>query len=410
MFPLSNVYTDAAHRLASKHRLLDVTRTHILEHKVRFLDSERVPRRVKRLLSNPLIERTLSVRGVADELRKAVSLEQLSPLAHSELERVIGATDFVPAWFLSRGAELRRTVGRVRARTASGKDLKGTGVLVGPRLLLTNFHVLDWSDISQDSLTDILPHSLVEFDYEEQFNGTMQPISTFRLDPATLLLTSRWDDLDYVLVALNDRSNEGAISVSDFGYNRLAGDLGKINRGEPVFIIQHPYGQPKQVVLQNNRLIDRDEDLPYLTYEADTDFGSSGAPVFNRQWEVVALHHSSEIARDQQGRILAKDDSLWEPSMGSTLIKYLSLNEGVRVSRILADLADKLVKLREVGFQAVSVTECCSPTGGDLLEMALRTHLGASPSTISAPIVIERNQSLSSTLPARNYVGFPTPD
>jgi endonuclease G, mitochondrial len=410
MDTLSKIYTQATERLASKHQLLDETYRHVLEQKVRYLDSERIPKRVERLLQNPLMEKLFSERGVADELRQATSLDQLSPAAQSELERVIGGTDFMPAWFLSRGAELRRTSARVRARTASGRDLKGTGFLVGPRLLLTNFHVLDWSDIGQESLTHILPHSLLEFDYEEQFNGIMQPVATFRLEPTTLLLASPWDQLDYVLVAVQQRSNEGAVSIDSFGYNRLAGDLGKIARGEPVFIIQHPNGQPKQVVLQNNRLIDRDEDLPYLTYEADTDRGSSGAPVFNRQWEVVALHHSAEIARDGDGQILAKDGSLWQAEMGSAQIRYLSLNEGVRVSRILANLAAKLGILRKNGLNAIGDPERCSPEGVELLDVTLHTHLGVAPTDLIAPIPIERHVTISSVSVARSSGSFSRPE
>ena len=62
-------------------------------------------------------------------------------------------------------------------------------------------------------------------------------------------------------------------------------------------IVQHPRGQKKQIALRENQfvcLID-----PFVHYRADTEAGSSGSPVFNDQWEVVALHHAGVPAPEQ---------------------------------------------------------------------------------------------------------------
>jgi V8-like Glu-specific endopeptidase len=57
-----------------------------------------------------------------------------------------------------------------------------------------------------------------------------------------------------------------------------------------VNIIQHPAGQSKVIALYHNVVayVD-DRRVQYLT---DTLPGSSGSPVFDSQWRVVALHHS----------------------------------------------------------------------------------------------------------------------
>lgn len=279
--------------------------------------------------------------------------------------------------------------------------------MVGPRLFLTNYHALDWSDIGEEGLAAILPYSEVELDYEEQFTGQMERAATFKLEPSVLTLASPWYALDYVLVALSPTSREGT-SLEAFGYNRLAGDLGKINKGEPVYVIQHPNGQPKQVVLQHNRLIDRDDASPYLTYEADTDRGSSGSPVFNRQWEVVALHHSVEIARDDQGRVLARDGTIWTQAMGSDQIRYLDLNEGIRISQVLSDLALKRAQVSTSTPGPLVLPERCSPLGATLLDEALKTHLGATPAELMTPV------PAAVTIPPvavrRGAGGFPRPE
>jgi V8-like Glu-specific endopeptidase len=58
-----------------------------------------------------------------------------------------------------------------------------------------------------------------------------------------------------------------------------------------VCIIQHPGGQTKKVALQHNLV--RDVDTEKIQYWTDTDLGSSGSPVFDDRWDVVALHHFS---------------------------------------------------------------------------------------------------------------------
>jgi V8-like Glu-specific endopeptidase len=73
------------------------------------------------------------------------------------------------------------------------------------------------------------------------------------------------------------------------------------DQGEFVNIIQHPSGhQPKALALCDNQLVDVLDSC--LHYQTDTAPGSSGAPVYNDQWEVIALHHSG-ARRDEAGHI-----------------------------------------------------------------------------------------------------------
>ena len=66
--------------------------------------------------------------------------------------------------------------------------------------------------------------------------------------------------------------------------------------GRFVTIVQHPRGEKKQIALRENRIVDVLDS--FLHYEADTEPGSSGSPVFDDGWEVVALHHASVRAPD----------------------------------------------------------------------------------------------------------------
>lgn len=85
--------------------------------------------------------------------------------------------------------------------------------------------------------------------------------------------------------------------------------------GEHVSIIQHPGGGAKQIALTANQVVNLfDHRLQYTT---DTLPGSSGSPVFNDAWNVVALHHAG-------GNLLknARGDRMYA-------------NEGILVSKIL---------------------------------------------------------------------------
>ncbi|MEF2279095.1 endonuclease [Deinococcus sp. YIM 134068] len=235
------------------------------------------------------------------------------------LERLLGRNDLLGVAYLDLARSAARAVGRVVLRGASGRTVGyGTGWLCGPHTLLTNQHVLE---DAQDART-----AVVEFDYELRADGTPSRSVTLSLDPDTLFLTS--EALDYALVAVQG-------DTSPFGWLPLIGTTGKVLVGEALSIVQHPGGEPKQVALRENRLVDLLPD--FLHYETDTAPGSSGSPVFNDAWEVVALHHSGVPRTDGQGRTLRRDGQPARPGDPDTVIDWIA-NEGVRVSRIVEDL------------------------------------------------------------------------
>ena len=96
-----------------------------------------------------------------------------------------------------------------------------------------------------------------------------------------------------------------------------------ILKSEYINIIQHPRGRHKEVVVQDNRVVRADNLVVH--YSCDTEPGSSGSPVFNNQWKLVALHHASVQTDDPEGRH-SRD--------GNSRTRYL--NEGVRLSAIAA--------------------------------------------------------------------------
>ncbi|MFC9556974.1 DNA/RNA non-specific endonuclease [Rhodococcus sp. NPDC056960] len=217
------------------------------------------------------------------------------------LEKIVGTADYVGARYLEAGVAAARSVGRVNIRDARGVlQGYGTGFLVSPTLLLTNHHVLPDAGTARSSA--------IEFDYQDGVDGTPRPVQMFPLDPARFYLADR--ERDFALVAVGAEPG----TLARFGFTPLIQAEGKAIIGEFVTIVQHPRGEKKQVALRENRIVDIPE--KFLHYSADTEPGSSGSPVFNDQWEVVALHHASVRAPQHT-------------EFGGFL------NEGVRISRIL---------------------------------------------------------------------------
>ncbi|HEY5990718.1 MAG TPA: DNA/RNA non-specific endonuclease, partial [Streptosporangiaceae bacterium] len=154
----------------------------------------------------------------------------------------------------------------------------------------------------------------IEFNFEDGIDGQPLQPRLFPRDPATFFLTD--EELDFALVAVGASQHE----LTQFGFNRTISAEGKAIAGDFVTIVQHPEGQKKQVALRDNRIVDVFDE--FLHYEADTEPGSSGSPVFNDQWELVALHHASVPAPEH-------------PELG----KFV--NEGIRVSRLLAFIGSR---------------------------------------------------------------------
>jgi endonuclease I/V8-like Glu-specific endopeptidase len=237
------------------------------------------------------------------------------------LERVLGTNDLIGVSFLELGLAASRSVARIHVRSGGGALLAyGTGFLVSPQLLLTNNHVIE--------NTAQAAWSRAELNFEVGGGGQIKPPVSVSLDPETFFLTD--PELDYTLVAIRPDPTS-----AEYGWLRLIEEQGKLMVGEWVNIIQHPNGEPKQLALRENQVVDELEQ--FLHYRTDTAPGSSGSPVFNDQWEVVALHHSGVPVRDEQDRILTPDDRIWEPWMGEHRIAWKA-NEGARISRVVAHI------------------------------------------------------------------------
>ncbi|MCF2529067.1 S1 family peptidase [Yinghuangia soli] len=241
-------------------------------------------------------------------------------------ERIIGdANDMQSVAFLPRGVRVAATVARIWLKVNGRPQACATGFMVGPRLLLTNHHVFRDFATAQDAFA--------EFDAEAGLDDMPKTGVPYKTAPEVFFANDK--GLDYALVALAP-GLDGRHAGEVFGWNRLDPAEGKIVVGDPVNIIGHPSGRPKEIAIRSNELVVRLDD--FLHYATDTEPGNSGSPVFNDQWEVVALHHRGVPKTDEQGRVLNLDGKPWTSAQGDAAVAWVA-NEGARISSVLRHLA-----------------------------------------------------------------------
>jgi V8-like Glu-specific endopeptidase len=263
----------------------------------------------------------------------AVAFEpHLDDAEEHALERVINSEDNFLDLQLLNGA-LYCAAAVCRIEHPPGEPL-GTGVLVGPDLLLTNQHVLSSAEMLEDALA--------RFDYSIDEAGVAPPGRVFRFKK-DFYFASPSEEYDYALVKLQaaplaalapppEAADATMMTLARAGKHRGYLSLAPrfIKDKDRVNVIQHPNGQPLKVVMTQNYVAGDMSDTR-VHYVADTMEGSSGSPVFNRNWEIVALHHS--------GRPYPPDGAA---AVGKRLWKgKFRVNEGVPMRAILADFKKK---------------------------------------------------------------------
>lgn len=240
---------------------------------------------------------------VERKLRRAsqpmpVQAELVAPLALGDVEghpeKIIGRDNLKSIAWLAQGLAASRAVCRIQTPTASG-----TGFHIGGGRIVTNNHVVP------DAATAAA--SRAEFNFQRGADGQMErsvllpavadnfATAPKPLDCAVLRVPEAADTFPSVALATGPAPDVGA----------------------PVSIIQHPMGGEKQIAVTSNEVVATSgERLVYLT---DTLAGSSGAPVFNDAWQVVALHRAGG------GTVRLADG------------RRMRGNEGVLIAALLAD-------------------------------------------------------------------------
>lgn len=303
---------------------------------------------------------TLTVAEVADpgEEVEVGTESRVDIEALGYLERIIlPDNNLLPVHFLEEGATKQRAVARVAKKSPAGAGW-GTGWLVGRDILITNNHVIGTKQKAKELRA--------EFNYQFAVDGTAEAADIYDFDPDGFFYTN--PSLDFTLVKIKCKSlflklplrvqrietdeylvldeytpdpfgpdldqpriGDASIALTQPSISRLPYKLciapgtrwGKLQLptsgiayavDEHINVVQHPAGRRKEVAVQQNRLTNIYAN--HVRYTTDTEPGSSGSPVFNNGWDLLAIHHAGG----------EYSDGKWKN------------NQGVRIDRIVADI------------------------------------------------------------------------
>jgi V8-like Glu-specific endopeptidase len=216
-----------------------------------------------------------------------------------QYEQIIGTSSLKNIMWLQSGIRAAQCVCRLLLPSGG----RATGFLIADTMLLTNNHVIPNPDTAVGTVA--------EFNYQIAYDGNLKLTARYQLD-ASLFKTSV--ALDYTLVGVHKSSENPPLS--NWGY-AVINTRAEPVPGEHLVIIQHPGGETKQIAMNENYV--KSVSAPFIRYTTDTRPGSSGAPVFNDSWHVVAVHHRSVT------------------EFSSSLGRQTKVNEGVLLSHITHD-------------------------------------------------------------------------
>jgi hypothetical protein len=245
---------------------------------------------VHRLVRNrPVADRLamryqLPVAPPADAAAASVpDIRSPGPLDEVELQSWLRPEpDFQDVGFLKRAIERAASVCRVEL---AGVNRRGTGFLVGDDLVLTNYHVLRWD--AGESIEQNAGATLLRFGAFTSAQATESEGRTFALAGDTpIVASSPTDELDFALLRVED----AILSAGDL--RPCAFSLTRPQQGTSLNILQHPGGAAMKLALSGNGVTAVYPDSGLIRYATRSASGSSGAPCFDDDWKVVALHRA----------------------------------------------------------------------------------------------------------------------
>ncbi|WP_194847225.1 trypsin-like peptidase domain-containing protein [Candidatus Neptunochlamydia vexilliferae] len=203
---------------------------------------------------------------------------------------------------LHRAKEVKSIVEKyapVVFRIFEGNSGKGTGFLIGPRLLMTNWHLIKSEEQSKKRSVRI-------FRLEEDRKGSYTILTTppIAFDPDTVFFTSpnpskygvSKGKLDYTIIALKEspqynsylnKVQKSAISIFDYATPKqhdTAVVLGHPGIKDSITGAQGVFGYSVDAVHKLKVFA--------VTYLSRTSGGSSGSPVFNLNGKLIGLHYA----------------------------------------------------------------------------------------------------------------------
>lgn len=225
--------------------------------------------------------------------------------------------DWYDVGFLQTIIEQAKSVCRVDLPSL---NITATGVLIGSKYVLTNYHVLKLNE--NDNLELNAKNVRLNFGCFSLNDHRATTSKYFVLDSEKPIISfSPVEELDYILLQLQETftqildSEDIRIKPAQWEPNISLSEADSIN------ILQHPNGESMKLSITCDGITGVYPHSGLVQYINRTAGGSSGSPCFNENGKLVALHHAQR-----------------SKSFGT-------IREGILFSSIYHDLAQKSIKL-----------------------------------------------------------------
>jgi V8-like Glu-specific endopeptidase len=181
----------------------------------------------------------------------------------------------------------------------------GTFGLEEPVVFVTNAHVIS------DTWDGSIPGADASVTFETEPADIRRPHRVGRIlftsDPGEIGDQTQPDRLDVTIVSL-ETLPAPALPL------RPAANIPLPSPKSKAFVVGHPASGAMQFSLHDSVLLDVSDDERLMHYRTPTEPGSSGSPVFNVRWEVVALHHAGSPTAPR-----LRGEGVYEANEGITL-------------------------------------------------------------------------------------------
>ena len=269
---------------------------------------------------------------------------EYAPKKNAANKEMIINDKLLDARFIMAASEIQRCVGRI----ATNDGGYGTGFRISNQLIITCKHVLE----------DCREGCIQFHMYDPHLQGLPgnsgpQSVKQFPLDSETLYYEN--EELDFAVIAISIESQDVGIISSV--------QTAKCLTGKHMNIFSHPNGSAMRVSLRQNVAVDEPQKKKMITvdiislklealsaephiiiHEADTEAGSSGAPIFNDRWQLVAIHQGYTAEK----RGLSEDQFVGNYG---TLIGYILEDMYSKPGETLTDFEKKLLnKVHDLGI------------------------------------------------------------
>jgi V8-like Glu-specific endopeptidase len=249
-------------------------------------------------------------------------------------EVIIGPDERLPISFLERGLLASRSVAKLLVPQVIGGRRQqafvgsGTGWVIAPGLLITNYHVIEVRGVEGGppaTDADITAQATLASAW---FNFIEPDRAHHEYACTGLVHYNRLLDYALLRVAPESASRPGK-PLTEWGHLSVLPQPPALAKGGRLNIVQHPLGGPQRIAIRSNFYYDnfstaaQPDRIRYLT---DTEPGASGSPVFDDGWQVVALHHAAVRVPESQYK--------------GEVVKYN--NQGILIHAILASLPEPI--------------------------------------------------------------------